>query len=138
MRWTEGEPTYGDMIRVAVKFYHHYGIYVDEGQVVQFGYPDNSGIKSEDVAVLTSDLVTFAHGGCVEVGALSMKELFTKRSANETVKYALSRLGQGGYDILHNNCEHFAMECMFGEPRSSLVDGVRQEVRRKLNKVREQ
>jgi hypothetical protein len=35
-------------------------------------------------------------------------------------------LGERDYDLLHNNCEHFAVWCKTGRPESSQVRAVRQ------------
>jgi len=45
-----------------------------------------------------------------------------------------SKIGTGGYHILHNNCEHFVNECVFGEARSSFVDNVRNSIRKKIGR----
>ena len=52
----------------------------------------------------------------------------------EIVRIALSRLGEGGYDILHNNCEHFVNDCAFGKPTSTFLQDVREKLRAKLGK----
>ena len=122
------------MVRIKIKFYHHYGIFVDEQTVVAFGMPDNSGVDPETIEVLTTDVMTFMHGSTLETAVLDRKERRDRRSAKETIDYALSQLGRKGYHILYNNCEHFANECVFGESRSSFVDSVRDEIRKKMGK----
>ena len=42
-------------------------------------------------------------------------------SGEKTVERARSKLGQKGYNILTNNCEHFAIWCKTGEEESSQV-----------------
>ncbi len=113
MTWTTDAPKPGDMLRVKVKFYYHYGIFVDENTVVQFGLPDNVGLEPEKIAVLATDLETFAHGGFVERAKLDFKERLKRRSPKQTAAYALSKLGTTGYHILDNNCQHFARDCLF-------------------------
>ena len=134
MQWVADTPKAGDMVRVKVKFYHHYGIFVDEQTVVQFGLPDNSGMEPEEIAVLTTDIQTFLQGGFLERAKLDRKERSLRRSPEETVAYALSKVGTKGYHILDNNCEHFANECLFREARSSFVEDVRAKIREKLQK----
>ena len=135
MEWEFKEPQTGDMIRTKIKFYHHYGIFVDEQTVVAFGMPDNSGVDPETIEVLTTDVVTFMHGSMLETAVLDRKECHKRRSVKETVDYAMSQLGRKGYHILYNNCEHFANECIFGEAKSSFVDSVRDEIRKKMSKA---
>ena len=128
MEWVSKEPSYGDIVRVKVSFYYHYGIYVSDDQVIQFGLPDIAAQKAEDVRVIETDVSTFLNGGDIEVGIEK-----NRHSPKKTVELAKSRLGEGGYDILHNNCEHFATECALGESRSFL-DAVRVNLRKKLGK----
>ena len=47
---------------------------------------------------------------------------------------ARQRIGESGYNILHNNCEHFVNECVFGEKRSAFLQDVREKLRKKLQK----
>ena len=56
------------------------------------------------------------------------------RKPEEIIKTARSRIGEGGYDILHHNCEHFVNECAFGKSNSSFLDDVREKLRQKLKK----
>jgi len=134
MEWTEGTPRYGDIIRTKVTFYHHYGIFVDEQRVIQFGLPDDPGKPAEQIKVLVTDIYTFLQGGDIEIGKPEGDEKKRLRSPKEIVREAEQRIGMGGYDILHNNCEHFVNECAFGQKNSSFVDDVRAKLRRKLGK----
>ena len=134
MQWVAKTPVFGDLIRTKVQFYHHYGIFVSEQEVIQFGLPDDPMRPAEQVKVLTSDIATFLGGGEVEVGQPEGPEKKALRKPEQIVSLAKSRLGEGGYDILHNNCEHFVNDCAFGTPSSSFVDNVRQALRRKLGK----
>ena len=34
------------------------------------------------------------------------------------------QLGRGGYNIISNNCEHFANECLFGTKESEQVNEI--------------
>ena len=134
MQWTEGTPVYGDIIRTKVSFYHHYGIFVSEDQVIQFGLPDDPLRPSEQIKVLTTDIYTFLGGGELEVAKPDKSERKQLRSPKEIVETATSRLGEGGYDILHNNCEHFVNECAFGQHTSAFLQDVRLKLRQKLGK----
>ncbi len=134
MEWITAEPKFGDIIRTKVTFYHHYGIYIDPDTVVQFGLPDDATRPADQVKVLTSDVYTFLMGGELEVGQMSHAEAKKSRSAKERVDIALSRVGEGGYHIFHNNCEHFVYECTFNEKKSEFVSSVRESIRKKLGK----
>lgn len=74
MRWTFNEPKAGDMIRVCLGEFYHYGIYVND---------------------------------------------------DEIILAAKSRIGERGYNILYNNCEHFVYECVFGIKYCSQTEKMR-------------
>lgn len=134
MRWVEKTPAYGNLIRTKVQFYHHYGIFVSPEEVIQFGLPNDPLRPAEEVRVLLSDMDGFLQGGELQVAEPEGEERRTMRPPEEIVAIARSRLGEGGYDILHNNCEHFVNDCAFGTPSSSFLQGVREKLRQKLGK----
>ena len=134
MQWTEKEPATGDIIRTKVSFYHHYGIFVTPERVIQFGLPDDPMRQADQIKVLESDIYTFLQGGDLEVGVPDKEERKKLRSPQKIVAAAEARLGEGGYHILHNNCEHFVNECAFGEANSSFVQSIRESLRKKLGK----
>ncbi len=135
MNWEPIAPTKsGDIIRTKVSFYYHYGIFVSEDEVIQFGLPLDPGKDASQIKVLTTDIFTFLNGGEIETAFPNKSELKAMRPKHKIVEIARSKIGQGGYDILHNNCEHFVNECAFGKAQSSFVDEVRRKIRSKLKK----
>ena len=60
----------------------------------------------------------------LEVRVFNQEELKTKRSPQDIVNYAFSRIGEKGYNLVSNNCEHFANDCLFGKKKSNQVDSV--------------
>ena len=104
----------GQIIRTKVSFYHHYGIFVSEEEIIQFGLPTDPGKEASQIKVISTDISTFLNGGEIETAAPTKSELKAMRKPDEIVRIARSKLGMGGYDILHNNCEHFVNECTFG------------------------
>ena len=134
MQWTEKSPSCGDIVRTQLRFYHHYGLYISDDRVIQFGLPDNTGIPNDQICVIATDIYTFLNGGSLEVGVPDRSERKKMRPSQEAVALAVSRLGETGYDILHNNCEHFVNECVFGEHRCSFLDKAREQLRAKLGK----
>lgn len=132
MEWRSVSPKCGDIIRTKVSFYCHYGIFVSEDEVIQFGLPDDPGRPANEIHVLTTDIYTFLNGGEVEVAHPSREEAKKMRSPREIIRTARERIGEGGYDILHNNCEHFVNSCAFGQSNSAFLDNVRDEIRKKL------
>lgn len=117
MSWSEKEPKSGDIIRTRVSFYYHYGIFVNEGEIIQFGLPDNICQAADSVKVLSSDIYTFLNGGELEtlVPDRSLRKIMN--SPCVTVQNARARIGEGGYNVQSNNCEHFVVSCAFKESR---------------------
>lgn len=134
MEWSFNPPKCGQIVRTKVSFYYHYGIFVDENEIIQFGLPNDVGKPANEIKVLTTDVYTFLNGGMLESGRPTKDEQKTMRPPQEIIKAARSRIGEGGYDILHNNCEHFVNQCAFGKSSSSFLDGVREKIRQKLNR----
>lgn len=124
MRWLPGECRPGDMIRVRLGSIYHYGIFVSEDEVVQFGPPPVGARGPDDgITVCTTDIAGFCLGNIVEVAELTRRE--RRFSPEETVARARARLGEGGYNLIHNNCEHFAYECALGVSRSTQEEEAR-------------
>ena len=129
MKWKMKEARYGDIVRVSLGSIYHFGIFVSEDEIIQFGLPPTPGRRAEDVEVISSPVCDFLAGGFLEVGYPEGSEKKRRRSAEQTVSAARARLGERGYDIIHNNCEHFANECAFGEKFSSMTDSLRAKFR---------
>jgi hypothetical protein len=55
--------------------------------------------------------------------------------AGVTVRRAMSRLGEQNYNLLFNNCEHFATWCKTGRHRSVQVDSVVDRARKWSQKM---
>lgn len=132
MDWILSPAKKGDIIRVKVRFYHHYGLFVSEEEIIQFGHRDNTGTDPKDIEVLITDIGEFAGGQEVQTAKLTAAEKRSRRSVKDTVTYAREQLGRKGYDILHNNCEHFVNECVFAKPHSNFVEEVRKSLRERL------
>lgn len=127
MNWTLKEANLGDMVRVKSGSIYHYGVFVSEDEIIQFGLAPalRPSVKPCDVEVCSSDVDGFLGGGFLEVAVLDRKETKKRRPVKETVAMARERLGEKGYHILYNNCEHFAYECVMGERYCSQTDLVR-------------
>ena len=126
MKWELKEPVLGDMIRVKVGSIYHYGIYVSDAEVIQFGLSPSRriGLSDADVAVCISNIDDFLADGFLEIGVPERKD--KKRfSPKKTVEIARARVGEKGYNIIYNNCEHFAYECFCGEKICSQTADVR-------------
>ena len=125
MKWQPSSCRAGDMIRIKIGAIWHYGIFVSEEEVIQFGLPPVAPRNDADVAVCATDIDVFCCGQIVEVAQLDKKEEKTRIPAPETIRLARARIGERNYNLIHNNCEHFAYECVFGTKRSQQEEEAR-------------
>ena len=133
MKWVLKEMAVGDMVRVPMKEVYHYGVCTGEDRIIQFGEPVLTVPKpKEQIRVMSTNVASFLNGQFAEVAELDKKELKRRRPVEEIVAYAEKSVGKGGYDILYNNCEHFANECLFGLHVSNQIDKIRQEIEAKM------
>lgn len=131
MKWTLQTAQCGDMVRVRIGDLFHYGIFVSEDEVIQFGPPPVNSLRLNDseIEVCSTDVYRFLSGGFMEVAVSDRSDKKRRRSAADTVASARSRLGEKGYNILYNNCEHFAYECAYGEKFCSQTESLRDTFR---------
>lgn len=127
MIWSTAMPQSGDMVRVKSGYIYHYGVFVSETEIIQFGLAPaaRAGVKECDVAVCSSDLPAFLHGGVLEKAVFEDKDEKKPLPVDVVVEKARKRLGEKGYHLLYNNCEHFAYECVLGEKKCTQADEVR-------------
>ena len=127
MKWEMISPNSGDMVRVKSGRIYHYGVFVSDSEVIQFGLAPiaRQGLKDSDIEVCASDVDTFLQGGFLEVAVFDKKEARKRIKPSESVRIARSRLGEHGYNILYNNCEHFAYQCVTGEKKCTQTDDTR-------------
>ena len=131
-KWQLIDPYPGAHIRTKVGEIHHHGIYIGNDEVVQFGLPSDAFTLKKDIVVMRSPLKDFLVG-FIEVKVFSKQELKEKRSNEEIIACALSKLGEGNYNILKNNCEHFCNECIFGKKTSYQVEKVTNYIKKVLS-----
>ncbi len=127
MKWWPECCVSGDMIRVRVGSIWHYGIFVSEDEVIEFGPPpiNISATGNKENLIMSASIDEFSAGGIVERAILTREEQRKRIPPQKTVAIARSRIGEGGYDLIHNNCEHFAYKCVFGVDLSTQTQSVR-------------
>ena len=120
MKWVMKEPSFGDMIRVELGGIYHVGIYVSDDEVIQFGLAPSQRVtlRDSEVEVLSSDIDRFLVGGFLEVCEFDKKEKKKNRKPADVVKFARSRLGMRGYNIIYNTVP----SVIFGRDFLSKVD----------------
>lgn len=106
----------GSIVKIRVKGVFHYGVYVGNETVVQFGSADMLPCPDPaSVCVSACSLAEFCGERTLFVGIVTPDD--PPPLAPETVCIrALSRIGERGYDFVRNNCEHFVCECVFDRP----------------------
>ena len=128
MKWWPAAAKGGDMVRVRIGGIWHYGVFVSDSEVIQFGAPPRQSTeKADDILVCATSIDVFSGGSIVETAKLGFIEKLKRIPRKKTVKIARSRIGEGGYNLLHNNCEHFAHECVFGVKRSEQEEAARRQ-----------
>jgi preprotein translocase subunit SecF len=100
----------GDHIYIDCGFYKHHGIDCGNGTVIHF--------SKEKGKVCCDSIHTFAHNNQIYV-----KSHKRSYSSEEVVERAKSKVGETGYNLGFNNCEHFATWCKTGQRQSQQVDG---------------
>ena len=118
MKWELNEIKVGDAVRVNMGIYYHYGICTAEDRIVQFGLPVIN-INADAVEVCATDIKTFLCGKFAEIMVLDKKELKKANNIETIIKKAEASIGEKGYNILHNNCEHFVNRCVFNVNKSA-------------------
>ncbi|SDG26158.1 kelch-like protein 24/35 [Selenomonas sp. WCT3] len=126
----------GDILYVKRTGYRHFGIYAGNQQVIHY-YKEKNPLVSDGIISETT-LADF-QGVSDTIYVLNSTtpsgpplfdwivhrllgddiELF---SPEETVARARSKLGERGYNLLLNNCEHFALWCKTGIAQSAQSD----------------
>ena len=90
--------------------YQHHGIDLGDGTVAHY---------LEGRQILRSPLEEFSRGQAISVVPYAAN---TCSPAGTTLRRALGRLGEQNYNLLFNNCEHFAHWCKTGRHRSAQVE----------------
>ena len=95
--------------------FNHHGIDLGDGTVAHY---------LEGREILRSSLEEFSQGQPLRL--ISYAEA---SPVGVTLRRAMGRLGEQDYNLLFNNCEHFATWCKTGRHRSGQVDSVLERAR---------
>ena len=95
--------------------FHHHGIDLGDGTVAHY---------LEGREILRSSTDDFSQGQ-----PLSVIEHAGASPTRVTLQRAMSRIGEQNYNLLFNNCEHFATWCKTGRHRSGQIDSVLERAR---------
>ena len=106
-------PKSGFHIRVNRGLYYHHGIYISNDEVIHFtGREDDNILDWSKPEVIKTDLKYFLKEGMLEVKEYNDEELNYLYPVEHIIKYARACLGDKGYNLIFNNCEHFC-KCMY-------------------------
>ncbi|KAL4228365.1 Kelch-like protein 6 [Mactra antiquata] len=126
----------GDNIEIDRGMYSHWAVYKGEGKVIHMTGADDDGIngnvnsasvfticgkrfkkafvKVDDFWDVVGDSKAYKNNG--------KDRKFSPCSVDEILDRALSMVGEVGYNVLWQNCEHFASYCRYGVSKSSQAD----------------
>ena len=108
-------PPIGAHLVTPRNWYEHHGIYVGNGRVVHYsGFC--SGYHAGPVEEVT--LAEFECGQGFRIRAHT-RRMFSGR---EIAARARTRVGEDGYRLFANNCEHFCEWCVTGHSRSVQIE----------------
>lgn len=111
-------PMAGDHVKAYRGGFWHHGIYVGDHSVIHFTGAD--GKNAASASICRTSWRDFAlQSERVEVVGYRVPV----HPPPDVVNRAFSRIGAGGYSLLFNNCEHFALWCKTGQARSEQVRG---------------
>lgn len=122
-RWKAAAPKLGDHIKVRRLGYTHHGIYISKNEVIHFTGRDNDNLKDwKHNRIMATTLDEFLKGGKLLVRQYTIYEQRHLRQPLEIMTIARQFIGQDGYNLFLNNCEHFCNVCTFNKKYSKQVD----------------
>lgn len=123
-QWQQQSARPGDHLRVSRGVYTHHGIYVSHSEVIHFSSIDNDNLMGDGNEVIATSLSRFLLDGTLEVKIYNEDEYKDLYPVADIVQWAKSSLGDSGYHLVFNNCEHFANWCTLGRFHSQQVNNV--------------
>jgi len=119
----------GDHLFVECGGYSHHGIYMGQGQVIHFdstvGRKLLGTLNGAPPRICEIPIEEFAGKKTLHTRTYHENALPTKQS----LERARSRLGERGYHLFENNCEHFAVWCKTGHGKSTQIDAAKKAAR---------
>lgn len=101
--------------------YWHHGILCPDGSVIHYSTGSGKRRSKRRARVIRTSLEQFRKDSTA-VYEVHPKDLSSLLPLDEVVRRAESRLGNGGYHLLFNNCESFAKWCATGEEKSRQIN----------------
>ena len=123
-QWQQQAARPGDHLRVSRGVYTHHGIYVSHSEVIHFSSLDDDNLTGDGNEVISTSLSRFLLDGNFEVKIYNDDEHKDLYPVTDIVRWARACLGDGGYHLVINNCEHFANMCTLGRFHSHQVNNL--------------
>lgn len=108
----------GNHIYVKREGYTHHGIDIGKGWVIHYTGDIWQKITKQSKHSIRKDKKS-VFAGKSKIHVVSYTSC---HSVQKTINMAHSRLGEKKYDLIFNNCEHFATWCKTGKSRSKQVE----------------
>jgi len=110
----------GTVIYADRKMYFHYGVYVGNGMVVNYKGAPGHETDAKTAMIRLTSIEDFAGKSTVYID----KTYNSPFSGDEIARRARNKVGTGlgEYNLMTNNCEHFANWCRYNKKTSSQVD----------------
>lgn len=118
--WKFKNPVRGDHIRVSRGLINHHGIYVDDDEVIHFSSVGDDNLTGEGNEIIKTDVSLFHRDGRIQVKIYTAEE--HPYPVDAIIHWARACIGEDGYCLFSNNCEHFASFCTLGTHRSHQVE----------------
>ncbi|XP_077999684.1 phospholipase A and acyltransferase 2-like [Glandiceps talaboti] len=128
----------GDLLEFTRGLYSHWGVYIGDGKVIHLT-GENDGIGDDlgnpklvfsvwgkqfnKAVVKCDDFFDIVYDCKAKINNSKDKKTPPARK-RDIAERAVSKLGKVGYNVLWNNCEHFASWCRYGVAESDQVNGV--------------
>jgi len=105
-------------------FYYHHGIFVNDLEVIHYNtHGEGDGLLG-NAMIISTTLKEFLDWGTCEVKVYKKPIIGELFNPEEVIKRARSRIGKADFNLLFNNCEHFASWCKIGYHRSKQVEAI--------------
>lgn len=100
----------------------HHGIYLGDGKVIHYTTnPDNTNMLFDKGKVFVESIENFTDD-ISKIQAVEYPDGLVSKSTEDIINTALSREGEAKYNVLFNNCEHFANKSITGKAVSNQVE----------------
>jgi len=128
-----GSVLFVDNYFIGLNTYQHYGVYIGNGNVIHFAPLEGQEISAENGIIHETTLDKFLNGRALQIEP-NINIMFTEY---EIIQRAMSRIGEKGYNLFTNNCEHFARWCVTGEHISYQINNIPQKIDNTLLIIRD-